>query len=31
VRREPDGGMQLKREPIPAMREDLKQVIEENK
>jgi len=31
VRRQPDGSMQLRREPIAAMREDLKQVIEENK
>ncbi len=31
VRRGPDGQMQLRREPIPAMRDELKQVIEENK
>ena len=27
----PDGRMQLRREPIPALRDDLKQVVEENK
>ena len=27
----PDGRMQLRREPIPAMRADLKQIVEENK
>ncbi|MBL8875055.1 MAG: fumarate reductase/succinate dehydrogenase flavoprotein subunit [Phycisphaerae bacterium] len=31
IRRAPDGGMQLRREAIPALRDDLKQVIEENK
>ena len=31
VRRGPDGSMQLRREPIPPMREDLRQVIEENR
>jgi succinate dehydrogenase / fumarate reductase flavoprotein subunit len=31
VRRGPDGEMQVTREPIPEMREDLKRIIEENK
>ncbi|HEV7838471.1 MAG TPA: fumarate reductase/succinate dehydrogenase flavoprotein subunit [Gemmatimonadaceae bacterium] len=31
VRRGPGGEMQVMREPIPAMRDDLKQIIEENK
>lgn len=31
VRKNPDGSMHLKREPISAMRDDLKKVIEENK
>ncbi|MCC6427828.1 MAG: fumarate reductase/succinate dehydrogenase flavoprotein subunit [Phycisphaerales bacterium] len=31
VRKNADGSMQLRREAIPAMREDLKQVVEENK
>ncbi|MBX3381023.1 MAG: fumarate reductase/succinate dehydrogenase flavoprotein subunit [Phycisphaeraceae bacterium] len=31
IRRGPDGGMQLRREAIPPLRDDLKQVIEENK
>jgi len=31
IRRGPDGAMQLRREAIPALRDDLKQVIEENK
>ncbi|HXI60480.1 MAG TPA: fumarate reductase/succinate dehydrogenase flavoprotein subunit [Polyangia bacterium] len=30
-RKGPDGRMQLRREPIPAMRADLKQIVEENK
>jgi succinate dehydrogenase / fumarate reductase flavoprotein subunit len=31
VRRGPDGEMQVTREPIPAMRDDLKRIVEENK
>jgi succinate dehydrogenase / fumarate reductase flavoprotein subunit len=31
IRRGPDGEMQVTREPIPEMREDLKRIVEENK
>ena len=31
VRKGPDGKMQIERVPIPAIREDLAQIIEENK
>src|SRR5205085_1876489 len=31
LKRAPDGSMQLRREPLAPMREDLKQVVEENK